>query len=649
MSIHRPFPFCLAALAAIAAGAAPKIVFVVPGGTGDGSSWADAMGNVSNAYAAAAAYAQGGFDSGEVWIKTGRYTVAETIEMQSGVAVRGGFLGTETDASAASRDNLTILSGDRNNDDFWKPCGTNTTPVLYVWTGDDKMTFNPPNPDGAATYWDVAKGSGNNYGGFTRTSGAVTNGVFTDLTFTSFGNYAVYAKEGAIDFAFTNCSFLACTPGGYWTVHLASDSEAIFHNCVFQGGHGLRVDVGAVEVRTNRFVNCVFRDIMNTALYLASGSSINGHNFQFENCRFFRNYTAMGSHAVGVYFGQGTSSRNEYNFMDCVFEDCRMAGDAVGVFNSSGNYGYSPHVFERCHFVGNTNKATTTGSVSAVFTGRNVSGYWLFRDCSFLENTLLYNGTGRAASIYANLSANNYALFLNCTLARNAVIPTGDSEALSLGTIVGYSPHCRIFMVNSLLCDNFVAGKAAVVGDFAENGSGSNSHLQIINSIFENSSPDYVPLAVTADVKPYLLANFMRGFDPATAGCTTFARNANVTSNGESRLSAFVRRSPDSVSVAKGATPFSPFWRGGIDIHYSENPSTGIALLYYDPAFNGTRLPWRQLHLPGGGNFSDVEAANLGITLDSPLLPDALGHPRKAGKVAYGPLGYAYPTVLRVR
>ncbi len=638
-----------ASLLPLALFAAPKIVHVAPGGAGDGSSWDSPIGNVSNAYAAAAAYAEGGFDSGEVWLKAGRYTVAETIVMQSGVAIRGGFLGTETDASAASRDNLTILSGDRNNDDYWKPCGTNTASKIYVWTGDDKMAFNPPNPDGAATYWEIDKGTGYNYGGFSRTAGAVTNCVFTDLTFTSFSSYAIYAKEGAIDFAFTNCSFLACTPGGYWTVHLATDAEASFHNCVFQGGHGLRVDVGASEARTNRFVNCVFRDIMDSALYLASGSEINGHNFLLENCRFFRNYTSKGSHAVGVYFGQGTTSRNEYNFKDCVFEDCRMTGDAVGVFNSSGNYGASLHAFERCHFVGNTNKTTSTGNVAAVLTGRNVSGNWFFRDCGFLENTLFYNGTGRAASVYANLAANNYALFLNCTLARNAVIPTGDSEAMSLGTIVGYSPHCRIFVVNSLLCDNYVAGKASVVGDFSENGSGSNSYLQIINSIFENASADYVPLAVTADVKPYLLANFMRGFDPETAGCTAFSRNANVISNGESRLSAFVRRPHGGVTVAKGATPSSPFWRGGIDIHYSENPSTGIALLYYDPAFNGTRLPWRQLHLPGGGNFSNDDAANLGITLDAPLVPDALGHPRKAGKVPYGPIGYAFPAILSVR
>ena len=53
--------------------------------------------------------------------------------------------------------------------------------------------------------------------------------------------------------------------------------------------------------------------------------------------------------------------------------------------------------------------------------------------------------------------------------------------------------------------------------------------------------------------------------------------------------------------------------------------------------------------LYGSETYSDTAAANIGITLDSPLVPDALGHARKAGKVPYGPIGYAYPAVLSVR
>ena len=126
--LHSAFCIVVAALAAFSANAVPKIVYVVPGGAGDGTGtdWANAMASVRDAYASAATFAEGGFDSGEVWIKTGRYTITSAITVQSGVSALGGFLGTETDASQASRENLTILSGDKNDDDYWMPCGTNT-------------------------------------------------------------------------------------------------------------------------------------------------------------------------------------------------------------------------------------------------------------------------------------------------------------------------------------------------------------------------------------------------------------------------------------------------------------------------------------------------------------------------------------------
>ncbi len=643
------FAFCIA-LAACTAVAAPKIVYVAPGGTGDGSSWADAMGNVSNAYAAAAAFADGGFDSGEVWLKTGRYTVAETIEMQSGVALRGGFLGTETDASQASRDNLTILSGDRNNDDFWKPCGTNTATKLYVWTGDDKMTFNPPNPDGADEYWGGDRGSGYDYNGLQNLVAPVTNCAFTGITFTGYQNYAIRAQRGAIDLVVSNCNFYACALPGSYAVSIEADATALVSDCVFRGGHGLNVSAGATEVRTNRVSDCVFRDLTGIALRLWSADYLNGHRFEIDRCRFYRNFVSINSQATGVYFSQGTSSCNDYRFTDTVFEDCRMRDESTGLFNTSGNYGYSLHHFLRCDFIGNTNRNCRSGLAAAVCGGRNTSQLWYFRNCGFIRNALFYIGSGYAGSVYATSTANNYALFANCTLVENTLDATGETRAKALGTLVGYSPNCRLSVVNSLLRDNAVSGNADRVGDIAEWGNGYNCYLQVFNSILESDDANYVPFCVSNAIPPYLLANFMRNFDAATAGCKSFRRCERIAATGDTHLSTMRIRPPAETRTLQGATPLSPFWRDGIDVHGSTSDPNDRIMLFRDPDFHGKSYPWRNMTvLYGSETYSDTAAANIGITLDSPLVPDALGHARKAGKVPYGPIGYAYPAVLSVR
>ena len=636
---------------ALSTARATKIVYVVPGGAGDGSSWADAMGNVSNAYAAAAAFAEGGFDAGEVWIKAGRYTVAETITLQSGVAVRGGFLGTETDASAASRDNLTILSGDKGNDNYWMPMGTGAVPTLYVWTGDDKMTFNPPNPDGSDEYWTGSRGgSGYDYNGFQNLAAPVTNGAFTGLTFTGFQSYAIRAQYGAIGFVVSNCNFYACALPGSNAVSIEADATALVQDCVFWGGRGLRISAGATEVRTNRIADCVFRDLTGIALRLWSADNLSGHRFDVDRCRFFRNYTSSGADAPAVHFSQGLNSCNDYRFTDTVFEDCRMRGDSTGLFNSNGNYGGSMHHFLRCDFIGNTNRNSKSSLASAVCTGRQVSMKWHFRDCGFYRNALFYVGSGYAGTLYASSTANNYALFANCTLAANTLEATGETKAKVLGTLVNTSPHCRLSVVNSLLRDNAVSGSADCVGDVTEWGTGYNAYLQVFNSVLESGRADYVPLCVSNAVAPYLLASFMRNFDAATAGCKSFRRCERITTAGDTHLSPMRLRPPAETRTLQGATPLSPFWRGGVDVRYPEGDPFGNILLFRDPDFHGTRYPWRNMTvLSGSETYTDAAAAALGISLDTPLLPDALGYRRKAGKVAYGPLNYPYPTVLDVR
>ena len=94
-------------------------LYVVPSGTGDGSSWGNAYGDIQTAINAASTIYVNTTVPQEVWVKTGTYSTATAaIVMKLGVDVYGGFAGTETDknqrvkgANPWDYTNVTTLNG----------------------------------------------------------------------------------------------------------------------------------------------------------------------------------------------------------------------------------------------------------------------------------------------------------------------------------------------------------------------------------------------------------------------------------------------------------------------------------------------------------------------------------------------------------
>jgi len=78
-----------------------KIRYVKPAaaGTGDGSSWANASGNIQ-AMINASAYGD------HVWIAAGNYNLTATLTMKNGVKLYGGFAGTETSINDRAKSDL---------------------------------------------------------------------------------------------------------------------------------------------------------------------------------------------------------------------------------------------------------------------------------------------------------------------------------------------------------------------------------------------------------------------------------------------------------------------------------------------------------------------------------------------------------------
>lgn len=118
---------CLAALLGQAGFC--NTIYVTAGGTGDGSSWGNALGSLIDAYSAAAS-------GDEVWVARGTYN--EYIELAEGVKWYGGFVGTETSLSQRPggfpRDkddvNATVLDSDYENEGAFADYGLTNAAVF---------------------------------------------------------------------------------------------------------------------------------------------------------------------------------------------------------------------------------------------------------------------------------------------------------------------------------------------------------------------------------------------------------------------------------------------------------------------------------------------------------------------------------------
>jgi len=222
------------------------IRYVSSTGTGTGSSWADASGDLNAALLASVA-------GDDVWVMQGTYfptqcaagcteTERETsFSLKDGVNLIGGFIGNETLRTQASPSNLTILSGDIGiagdiSDNSYNivecnSCGVNAGLENFTISGGngDRLASAGPNElgrAGAALYLNGQSGQ--------------ANPVVTNCTFT---NNTVIGRGGAV--------YCNGSPG---------ESSPIFNFCTFDSNSS-NGEGGAVSINgTNGTANPKFRD-----------------------------------------------------------------------------------------------------------------------------------------------------------------------------------------------------------------------------------------------------------------------------------------------------------------------------------------------------------------------------------------------------
>lgn len=318
-------------------------------GSNDGSTWSNAYTNLQDAIQNAPAGA-------EVWVAAGTYLPSPSGEIDSTFALTksidlyGGFAGSESYLSERDMEaNLTILSGDYNNDD-----------ALVVSTDPLNLNFSnySDNAKRIITAYDVAGAI--SLDGFTVSGGhAPSSGaamLFTpDVELTVLiknctiknnlsGSTAGAIRIGAstdevLNFRLENSSAInnACIGGGLpkggvlWAVG-SGVTNADFINVLFHQnfssnrGGALNLDNGTFPT----FENCIFSENQATnggAIFkIISGSS------SYRNCTFYKNKASSQAAVIWNYSSGGTENAKLQN---CIFYN-----NGNSPLYATGNLGY---------------------------------------------------------------------------------------------------------------------------------------------------------------------------------------------------------------------------------------------------------------------------------------------------------------------
>jgi hypothetical protein len=331
--------------------AASQVLYVNAHATGDnnGSTWPGAYQDLQDALTQAQA-------GEEIWVAAGTYTPGQpgdrraTFELKSGVALYGGFLGTET--CREQRDpkaNETILSGDLRGNDATVIA---TSRLIDSSTRADNsyhvVTGSPADETGILDGFVISGGQANSSGdedgsgmiNVWKEASSGRRGTIPPLAACPtvvncvFRNNAALRNGGGLynergEMTLTNCRFLrnlSNAPGNFG-----------------QGG-------GAIyNTRSNPLiVQCQFMD--NLALDDGAGMTNQNASPTLINC-VFRGNRCIGGANIGVGGGIYNNNSSHPTLINCIFNEniADPTGTGGGIFNQNGSH----PTLTNCTFIGN--------------------------------------------------------------------------------------------------------------------------------------------------------------------------------------------------------------------------------------------------------------------------------------------------------
>ena len=354
-----------------------RVFRVKPDGTGDGSSWQNAAGDL------AAVIADAGRYRGEVWFKKGTYNIDEPLHIMANVGLYGGFSGTETSrAEATGAPDKTILTGARDGGGVASRAfvtdniGTNFTVQGFT----------------LASFVTVVSQSTQQHGM-----------LFKDCVFTGTTDTAanVYSRT-----TFDSCLFTGVSRAAYFNE--ATPEGSVFTNCVFRNNttptDSWLIGFGATSSPNVYFRNCDF--IGNTVPGTGDGGRLisNQHKLTITDCNFSGN-----SAYYLIWQDRGGSQMRMYRtkFTDNVFNYLFR--------NRDGGY----NLFRDCYIADNNRGGTKRGTL---FTFVSNSSAW-----QLIQNTVMRDNTTSAALIETRLNQ-----IVNCFILDTVFTGSGKADMKSI-------------------------------------------------------------------------------------------------------------------------------------------------------------------------------------------------------------------------
>lgn len=539
-----------------------QIRYVKVGGTGNGSSWANASGSIQDMIDYT-------FSGGEVWVGEGTYTLSATLQMKEGVDVYGGFFGDETSIADRPKSDLdsngTIEPWEYTHASVLN--GQNIVQVVNqatdfsVETTWDGVTItNGKNTTGegggasikanciltnAVISNNSVNGTNTRGGGVYNSGGTIRNCIISNNTSSAIGNGGnsdIYSYGGGVynlGGAVSNCVISNNT----------ASSVGVFSNINYTYGGGI-YNSGTIS-------NCT---ISNNTVYLTGPSSQSklygggicnaNTSVLVRNCIVSNNtpagYLSLITYGGGIY--QGTI-------------------DSCTVTNNSATQGggiYGSENISNCIVNGNTSKSYGGGIYNY---GNNVT----IANCIVSENV----ASSSTASPYGGgiYCSGSNATISNCIINGNTVSNTTASASYS-----AYGGGVYFSNTNAKIMDCIIKDNRTLKNEL-QGGYGGGIYQGIITRcrIEDNTSGEGGGFYGSSAYNCLLLNN----------GATTNGGGGFVATNGKSVNCTFVGNRSG---------------RGG-GIYFSTNTGTSAANCIF---WHNYALVWEQVGTPSGSNAADV-------------------------------------------
>jgi len=456
-------------------------------GTNDGSSW-------TNAYTDLDAAIDNAMAGMEVWVAAGTYKpggmapdTTSFFDVKFGVALYGGFTGTETMRSErAPSVNTCLITGDIAGDDiagnttdnradnvkhvFWAVDTIDNTSIIDGFTVKGGHAYN--SPEGG----DTRRG-----GGILAYGGPIIRDCIFEDNHGHFGG-AMYPRFGGADnIIIENCEFINNTGGSGGAMYINSVDNGQMTNCNFRGNQSSNSG-GAIYYQNSTFV--------------------------YQDCNFNGNACGTDNRGGAIYNTDSGAS-----FFNCDFTN-NIATRTGGAIHNRSDDSISV-VIDNCSFINNESRW------GGAMTNYDSTTQITISNCTFEQNEATTSGGALSNGFKARVSISD------CDFKNNRAEDATAMSGLG-GAIFNQNDSTRLSIDSCLFEENISAGSG---GAFY---TGARSFVSFSNSIFSTNravtggaisySPD------TAEVSEISINNCIFNFNVAQnqGGALNFG---NATAN----------------------------------------------------------------------------------------------------------------------